>query len=62
MQDFATVTPDEYLTPLQGAQYGTEAKESCLVLQRKTGSGNGVASVAIMWHRGSRYRFAGSFG
>lgn len=79
-QDFAAVTPNEYLmraAPLQGAQYGIEAllapreiagmlgieaKEPCLVLKRSTTSGNRVASVATLWHPGSRYRFAGSFG
>lgn len=79
-QDFAALTPNEYLmraAPLQGAQYGIEAlsappdiaemlaieaQEACLVLRRKTESGNGVASVATLWHPGSRYRFTGSFG
>ncbi|WP_413541703.1 histidine utilization repressor [Collimonas humicola] len=62
--------------PLQGADYRIEAciapkdiaemlaikpKDPCLVLKRKTVSVGGVASVAIMWHPGHRYQFAGSF-
>lgn len=62
--------------PLQGVTYGIEAvgaprdiagmlqlapKEPCLVLHRKTLSKGQVASVATMWHPGSRYQFAGSF-
>ncbi len=78
-QDFATVTPNEYLmaaAPLQGVNYRIEAvgapreiadmlhigvKEPCLVLHRKTLSKGQVASVATMWHPGSRYQFAGTF-
>ena len=78
-QDFAHVTPNEYLmaaAPLQGVNYSIEAisapreiadmlqiaaKEPCLVLHRKTLSKGQVASVATMWHPGSRYQFAGSF-
>lgn len=62
--------------PLQGVQYSIEAlgapgeiaamldiasKEPCLVLKRRTLSKGLVASVATMWHPGSRYQFAGSF-
>ena len=62
--------------PLQGVSYSIEAlgapaeiaamlripaKEPCLVLNRKTLSQGQVASVAKMWHPGSRYQFAGSF-
>ncbi|PUA17347.1 histidine utilization repressor [Glaciimonas sp. PCH181] len=62
--------------PLQGMNYGIEAqtapraiagmlqitpKEPCLVLKRKTLSMSQVASIATMWHPGSRYRFAGGF-
>jgi GntR family histidine utilization transcriptional repressor len=62
--------------PLQGVNYSIEAvgapreiadmlhiaaKEPCLVLHRKTLSKGQVASVATMWHPGSRYQFAGSF-
>jgi GntR family transcriptional regulator, histidine utilization repressor len=62
--------------PLQGVNYSIEAlsppreiadmlhitaKESCLVLKRRTLSKGEVASVATMWHPGTRYQFAGSF-
>lgn len=62
--------------PLQGVNYSIEAlippreiaemlqmssKESCLVLKRRTLSKGQAASVATMWHPGSRYQFAGSF-
>ncbi|RZI43653.1 histidine utilization repressor [Herbaspirillum sp. HC18] len=62
--------------PLQGVNYSIEAlsppreiaemlhiagRESCLVLKRRTLSKGEVASVATMWHPGSRYQFAGSF-
>ncbi|HYC42306.1 MAG TPA: histidine utilization repressor [Noviherbaspirillum sp.] len=62
--------------PLQGVNYSIEAlsppreiadmlhitaKEPCLVLKRRTLSKGEVASVATMWHPGSRYQFAGSF-
>jgi GntR family histidine utilization transcriptional repressor len=63
--------------PLAGASYSIEAlappraiaelldiepRQCCLVLKRKTSSGQKVASVATMWHPGQRYQFAGSFG
>ena len=62
--------------PLQGVNYRIEAisppreiagmlhlqaKEPCLVLHRKTLSQGLIASVATMWHPGSRYQFAGNF-
>lgn len=62
--------------PLQGVNYSIEAihppreiaamltiqaKESCLVLHRRTLSKGQVASVVTMWHPGNRYQFAGSF-
>lgn len=62
--------------PLQGVSYSIEAvvpprdiadmlhmqsKDPCLVLHRKTWSQGSVASVATMWHPGSRYQFAGRF-
>jgi GntR family histidine utilization transcriptional repressor len=62
--------------PLQGVTYRIEAlsaprevaemlaigaKDSCLVLHRKTLSKGRVASVVTMWHPGSRYQFAGQF-
>jgi len=62
--------------PLQGVSYRIEAKlppadvrkllampagEPCLVLYRTTRSLGKVASVATMWHPGSRYQFTGSF-
>jgi GntR family transcriptional regulator, histidine utilization repressor len=37
------------------------ATEPCLLLHRQTQSMGQVASVADMWHPGSRYRFTGSF-
>lgn len=61
--------------PLQGMHYKLEAllptdriaqmlripsSQPCLVLQRSTRSANKVASFAIMWHAGNRYRFVGS--
>jgi GntR family histidine utilization transcriptional repressor len=64
------------VAPLQGVNYSIEAlsppreiadmlhlqpKEACLVLHRKTLSKGTVASVATMWHPGSRYQFAGGF-
>lgn len=62
--------------PLQGVSYSIEAvsppreiaqmlhiqsREPCLVLRRRTLSQGQVASVAAMWHPGSRYQFEGSF-
>jgi len=62
--------------PLQGVNYSIEAlsppreiaemleiqhRDPCLVLKRRTLSKGEVASVATMWHPGSRYQFAGSF-
>ncbi len=35
--------------------------EAALVLVRRTWSRNRVASIACLWHPGSRYRFAGHF-
>lgn len=64
------------VAPLQGVNYSIEAlgpprdiaemlhispKEACLVLKRRTLSKGQAASVATMWHPGSRYQFAGSF-
>lgn len=64
------------VAPLQGVAYGIEAltpppeiarmlnispREACLVLRRITQSNGQVASVATMWHPGSRYQFAGQF-
>jgi len=64
------------VAPLQSVNYRIEAlsppreiadmlhiaqKEACLVLHRKTLSRGSVASVATMWHPGSRYQFAGGF-
>ncbi|SFD74187.1 histidine utilization repressor [Massilia yuzhufengensis] len=61
--------------PLQGATYGIEAQpapaavaamlaigesQPCLVLHRRTTSGDRVASVATMWHPGHLARFTGS--
>jgi len=61
--------------PLQGVQYRIEAvmppphvagmlqiseQEPCLILRRKTFSGNRVASVAVMWHPGRKYQFSGT--
>jgi GntR family histidine utilization transcriptional repressor len=63
--------------PLQGATYSIEAlpaprevaemlaidaRESCLVLRRRTTSMGQVASVVTMWHPGALYQFTGSVG
>jgi GntR family histidine utilization transcriptional repressor len=63
--------------PLQGATYSIEALPaprevaemldiaagtSCLVLKRRTTSGDRVASVVTMWHPGHLYKFNGSVG
>jgi GntR family histidine utilization transcriptional repressor len=62
--------------PLQGVRFDIEAglppthitemlnipaAEPCLVLHRQTHSMGQVASVAVMWHPASRYRFTGHF-
>ncbi|MCA3844332.1 MAG: UTRA domain-containing protein, partial [Burkholderia sp.] len=62
--------------PLQRVEYRIEAAapaqerreqlrmddvEPCLVLHRRTWSQGVVASVANLWHPGSRYRFTGHF-
>jgi GntR family histidine utilization transcriptional repressor len=64
------------VAPLQGVEYRIEAlapetdtrahlamkdAEPCLVLHRRTRSRGLVASVANLWHPGSRYRFTGHF-
>jgi GntR family transcriptional regulator, histidine utilization repressor len=64
------------VAPLQGVHFEIEAclppsnirdmlhmpaAEPCLVLHRQTQSMGQVASVAIMWHPASRYRFTGHF-
>lgn len=61
--------------PLQGVEYTIEAMmakapiaellridslEPCLVLKRKTFSKDSVASIATLWHPGSRFRFFGA--
>ena len=35
--------------------------EPCLLLHRRTFSGGAPASVAELWHAGSRYRLTGHF-
>lgn len=60
--------------PLQGMYYRLEAllptekiaallkietSQPCLVLHRNTRSANQIATSAIMWHPGNRYRFVG---
>ncbi|MEX3946878.1 histidine utilization repressor [Paraburkholderia sp. EG287A] len=65
-----------HVAPLQGVEYRIEAlapeaqtrvhlamgeAEPCLVLHRRTRSRGLVASVANLWHPGSRYRFTGHF-
>ena len=62
--------------PLQGVRFDIEAclppthitevlnipaAEPCLVLHRQTQSMGQVASVAMLWHPASRYRFTGHF-
>jgi GntR family histidine utilization transcriptional repressor len=64
------------VAPLQRVEYRIEASvadadtrqlltmdelEPCLVLHRRTWSQSLVASVANLWHPGSRYRFTGHF-
>ncbi len=64
------------VAPLQRVEYRIEAlapheqtrthlamddTEPCLVLHRRTWSQGAVASVANLWHPGSRYRFTGHF-
>ncbi|QYD70402.1 histidine utilization repressor [Paraburkholderia edwinii] len=64
------------VAPLQRVEYRIEAlaadevtrdwlsmddAEPCLVLHRRTWSQGVVASVANLWHPGSRYRFTGHF-
>jgi GntR family transcriptional regulator, histidine utilization repressor len=64
------------VAPLQRVEYRIEAcaaddetrrlltmdpLEPCLVLHRRTWSQSVVASVANLWHPGSRYRFTGHF-
>jgi GntR family histidine utilization transcriptional repressor len=64
------------VAPLQAVRFEIEASlppphirdmlhmppaEPCLVLHRQTQSMGQVASVAIMWHPASRYRFTGQF-
>jgi GntR family histidine utilization transcriptional repressor len=63
--------------PLQGATYSIEAlaaprevaemlaidaRQSCLVLRRRTTSAGQVASVVTMWHPGGLYQYTGSVG
>ncbi|WP_322009600.1 histidine utilization repressor [Paraburkholderia sp. J12] len=43
------------------ARLAMGAAEPCLVLHRRTWSRGLVASVANLWHPGSRYRFTGHF-
>ena len=64
------------VAPLQRVEYRIEAlgadddtrelltmgeREPCLVLHRRTWSQSQVASIANLWHPGSRYRFTGHF-
>ena len=64
------------VAPLQRVEYRIEATapddstrerltmdplEPCLVLHRRTWSQSQVASIANLWHPGSRYRFTGHF-
>ncbi|CAB3752776.1 histidine utilization repressor [Paraburkholderia solisilvae] len=51
------LTPDEDTRTL----LSMEEVEPCLVLHRRTWSQGAVASVANLWHPGSRYRFTGHF-
>ena len=44
------------------AMLGIEAHAPCLVLKRKTLSGDRVASVVTMWHPGQLWQFTGSVG
>jgi GntR family histidine utilization transcriptional repressor len=53
----------EALAPDHGTRdlLSMDAAEPCLVLHRRTWSQSVVASVANLWHPGSRYRFTGHF-
>jgi GntR family transcriptional regulator, histidine utilization repressor len=53
----------EALAPDEGtrALLAMDEVEPCLVLHRRTWSQGVVASVANLWHPGSRYRFTGHF-
>jgi GntR family histidine utilization transcriptional repressor len=65
------------VAPLQRVEYQIEARlptaevagmlaiapdEPALVLRRRTFSRNAVASLAVLWHPGGRYQFAGTLG
>lgn len=65
------------VAPLQRVEYQIEARlptaevagmlaiaadEPALVLRRRTFSRDAVASLAVLWHPGSRYQFAGTLG
>jgi GntR family histidine utilization transcriptional repressor len=48
-------------TPAASAALGLEEGEPCLLLHRRTFSRGRPASVAELWHAGSRYRLTGHF-
>jgi GntR family histidine utilization transcriptional repressor len=48
-------------TAIQRRALELKADEPCLLLHRRTFSGDRAAQVAEMWHPGHRYRLAGNF-
>jgi len=77
--DFATITPHQYLmqaAPLQRAEHTVravmpetrirrmlklEADDACLLIMRRTWSFERIATVADLYHPGSRYELSGAF-
>jgi len=77
--DFATITPHQYLmqaAPLQRAEHTVravmpdtrirrmlklDAADACLLIMRRTWSFERIATVADLYHPGSRYELSGAF-
>ena len=77
--DFATITPHQYLmqaAPLQRDEHTVravmpdtrirrmlklEADDACLLIMRRTWSFERIATVADLYHPGSRYELSGAF-
>jgi GntR family transcriptional regulator, histidine utilization repressor len=77
--DFATITPHQYLmqaAPLQRAEHTVravmpetrirrmlklETGDACLLIMRRTWSFERIATVADLYHPGSRYELSGAF-
>ena len=58
----ATQEEVETLANEVAAMLAIEARQSCLVLRRRTTSRGLVASVVTMWHPGQLYQYTGSVG